>query len=75
MQSLYFAYVVTAISFVFYRVESRIREISLAYQEIFKNKIESVCKSSESDLNHGALIDKIKEAISDACSEGKIAEM
>jgi hypothetical protein len=50
-------------------------EISVLYEKIFKKRIDEVEKSLDDDLNRTIHVDKIKEDIRNAYSEGKISEL
>ncbi len=50
-------------------------EVSIAYEEIFKGRIDSQGKSSYGIINRGGGLKEIKEEISDAYSKGKITKL
>ncbi len=50
-------------------------EVSVAYEQIFKTRINTQGKSSYGVINRGGVLKEIKEEISDAYSKGKITKL
>ena len=50
-------------------------EISIAYQELYTKRIDSLKESHNRDVNREVLMDRTKEEITNAYSKGKISEL